>query len=447
MKGERAPVVLVVLAVLVQAAGVVLACSLSGCGPAPTRAADPAADPAAGAASTSALALTRGPLVVRHLLTGELEAAEAVRFVTPNVGQWPLQIQRLLANGAHLRAGEAVVEFDNANLLADLDNQRSTVIRAEADLLATEAAQAQALREKELELEQKSAETEKARIAASVPAGLKSDLEHERLQLELRRAELLEEEARAALRSARETAEAEIGIKRVVLDRALQDVRYAESSLDQVILRAPRDGTLVVHHNRQQDRIFQSSDSAQPGETVASLPDLSTLRVRARLFDVDEGRLRAGTRATVTLDAYPELEIPAKITEIQQVAQQARGRSARRTFDVLVELDELDLGVMLPGMSVKVAVEEVIEERIEAAGEAATLLAPRRALELDVDPLSLPVAPGASADASRARLLLAGGGAAEVEVGRCNATHCAISAPGLEAGVALRARRPGGCGS
>ncbi|HVS15550.1 MAG TPA: efflux RND transporter periplasmic adaptor subunit [Thermoanaerobaculia bacterium] len=423
---------------LLGAAGAAVLCTLSACGPAPTRAADET--------SATALELGAGPLVVRHLLTGELEAAEAVRFVTPNVGQWPLQIQRLLDNGARVGAGEVVVEFDNANLLSNLDNQRAAAIRAEADLLSTQAAKAQELREKELQLEQRRAEAEKARIAASVPEGLKADRDYERLQLERRRAELLEEEAHDALRSAREAAEAEVGIKRIELDRALQDLRYAEASLGQVVLRAPKEGLLVVHESRQQDRIFQSGDSAQPGEPVASLPDLSTLRVRARLFDVDEGHLTAGMAAEVTLDAYPERAFPAVLSEIQQVAQQARGRSARRTFDVLVELDELDLEVMLPGMSARVAVEETV-------GDGAALLAPRQALELAGDLLSPPDAQSASrAAATGARLLIAGGGAVEVTVGRCSATHCVVAtdgdsgAPRLGPGVALRSRRHGATG-
>jgi hypothetical protein len=391
-----------------------------GCRPATGRAAAPGARPS--------LELTAEPLVIRHLLTGELEAAEAVQFITPNVGQWPLQVQRLLPNGARVSAGDVVVEFDNSNLLTTVDTQQSAVIRAQAELAASRSLQAEQVREKELALAQRKAEAEKARIAASVPEGLKADIEYERLQLDLRRAELMAEEARDSLDSSRAAAQAEIGIKEVQLERAWADLRHAERSLDQVVLRAPTDGILVVHNNRQQDRTFQTSDAAQPGEPVASLPNLETLRVRARLFDVDEGDLRTGAAATVTLDAYPEHAYDGVVREIQQVAQQPSRRSSRRTFDVLVELSDLDLDLMLPGMSAKITVEETID-RDEHGCEL--LLAPRQALALGGDLLGAPVAEGGggrpgSGLRHQGVLHLADGSTVEVEVGRCNATHCIV---------------------
>lgn len=404
------------------ALGLLAALALAGqllvaCRPAATR-----ADGSAGR-----LELTTGPLAIRHLLTGELEAAEAQQFITPNVGQWPLQIQRLLPNGARVRAGEIVVEFDNSNLLTTLDNQESTVIRAQADLESTRSLQAEQVREKELALQQRAAETEKARIAASLPPGIKAEIEYEKLRLELERAQLAEREARASLASTRAAAEAEIGIKEIELERAWQDLRHAEQSLEQVVLRAPEDGILVVSTNRQQDRTFQSSDTAQPGEAVARLPNLETLRVRARLFDVDEGDLEAGAAASVTLDAYPEREFAATIREIQQIAQQPSRRSSRRTFDVLVDLHELDLDLMLPGMSARLVVEETVA--VDEHG-CELLLAPRAALTMRGDLLgAMGDGEGAGAPAGtghRATLHLADGSALEVALGRCNATHCSI---------------------
>ncbi|HVS64780.1 MAG TPA: efflux RND transporter periplasmic adaptor subunit [Thermoanaerobaculia bacterium] len=403
------------------------------------------------------LELATGPLGIRHLLTGELEAAEAVQFITPNVGMWPLQVQRLLPNGARVRAGEIVVEFDNSNLLTTLDNQQGTVIRAQADLEATRSLQAEQVREKELALEQRKAEAEKARISASLPPGLKADIEYEKLQLELRRAELAEEEARASLGSTREAARAEIGIKEVELERAWQDLRHAEHSLEQVVLRAPEDGILVVHNNRQLDRTFQSSDAAQPGEAVASLPDLETLRVRARLFDVDEGDLRTGAPVSITLDAYSERRFEGVIREVQKIAQQPSRRSSRRTFDVLVELGAIDLDLMLPGMSAKITVEETVSADEHGCEP---LLAPRRALSIRGDLLGAPAGGELAATDStgskgstglkgsvplhRALLHLADGSTREVDVDRCNVTHCIVAhgegASVLEPGTRLQAR-------
>jgi multidrug resistance efflux pump len=378
------------------------------------------------AAQPGALRVERGPLVQRHLLTGELAAESAVAFVAPNVGQWPIQIQALPLNGSVLRAGEVVVEFDSSQLAANLDNQRMAVLRAAADLESTRLRTGAAVADRELELRRRSSALEKARVAASVPAELQAQREYELLRLELQRAELEEGEARAALATGQRAAAAEVAIQEVALQKARDELRYSEEALDLLRLVAPRDGVLVLGHNNREDRIYQVSDAAQPGDVVARLPDLSTLLVRARLFDVDDGALRAGMTAVVSLDAYPEERWPATVRSVQQIAQQPSGRSSRRVFEVLVDLAAIDPARMRPGMSAKVVVEQAITEE----GGRPPLLAPREALAFATTARDLagagPSLAVAAGSATRARLHLAGGGVTEVEVGACNPTHCIV---------------------
>lgn len=398
------------------------------------------ASPDLGAAPLRAgggLRVERAPLVLRHLLTGELEAESSVPFVAPNVGQWPIQIQRLPQNGAAIRAGETVVEFDSTQLAANLDTQRMAVIRAEADLESARLRTAAAVSDKALELRRRQSALAKARVGAAVPAELRAERDHELARLELERAELEAAEAAAALATAERAATAEVAIQEVALRKARDELRYSEGSLAQLRLAAVRDGVLVLGYNNREERVYQAGDTAQPGDVVARLPDLATLLVRARLFDVDDGALAAGAAATVTLDAYPDEPRNGVVRAVQQIAQQPSGRSARRVFDVLVKLAAIDPARMRPGMSAKVVVERTVE--LGAGGEP-SLLAPRAALAFDVaarelagggPPLAAETGPG-----SRARLRLAGGGDVEVAVGACSASHCIVD--GVAAGTLLR---------
>jgi multidrug resistance efflux pump len=52
------------------------------------------------------------------------------------------------------------------------------------------------------------------------------------------------------------------------------------------------------------------------GHTVARLPDLQQIRVKAWLSDVDDGRVEADMPAEVYLDAYPDRVLKGKVLEI-----------------------------------------------------------------------------------------------------------------------------------
>ena len=115
------------------------------------------------------------------------------------------------------------------------------------------------------------------------------------------------------------------------------------------------------------------------------------------------GRIKIGDAATCTMDAYPELSIPCRVIEITPIAREPQFRSLRRNFRVMIELGENYPDRMRPGMSVKV--------EVEAFRLPDSLLAPRGALNLEVEP---PVA------------FLRGGGDREVRLGACNALECIV---------------------
>ncbi len=164
-----------------------------------------------------------------------------------------------------------------------------------------------------------------------------------------------------------------------------------------------------------------------PGARVATLPDLGTLVVRARLFDVDDGLIEPGAPAAVILDPFPDTVIAARIRHVDPMALQWEKKSSSRIFWVTVDLDTLDLERMRPGMSAKVIVGRSESDRDTPRHEASRdavdpLVAPRSSLDL--------------ADPERPRLLLADGSWSEVKLGPCDPLRCVIEA-GAEEGTRL----------
>jgi HlyD family secretion protein len=390
---------------------------LAGCSHARAAAPEAALHPADGA-----LAVRRGGLRPRLLLTGELQAAEAVALVTPPSAAFQLQLTWLAEDGSTVAAGQPVAQFDNSTFVAQIEDQRSAVTAAEAELARLQADSLAKQADSAFAVEQKRHDLAKARTAAAVPAELLSAFDYQDLQLKLKNAETELAKAEKDLATARGAVADDVGLQQVALAKARRELAAAESGVRDLTVRAPRAGTVVIADHPWEGRKVQVSDNLWPGMAVATLPDLASMVVEAALSDVDDGRVAPGRAAACFVDAFPDTAYAGRVAEVAAVARES-GRSALlRYFPVRIELAPLppsQRARLRPGMSVRV--------EIAAAPVRDALLVPRAALDLAASP---------------PRALLAGGGAAAVRLGPCDAFWC-VAESGVAAGQALRRRGVG----
>ena len=359
------------------------------------------------------LRVRRGTFAAEVVLSGEMEAAAGEVLTVPPLPSWQTAIKWLADEGTPVKAGEPVVELDNSALTSDLESKRQTAMQTIQELQQREAEWEADLEQKELEVEKKRADLDKAKLAVVVPRELLSLRAYEENQGTLRRTTVEHDKAVDVLNSRRTAVKAERDNLLLRIQKAEREIAIAETAIDALVLRAPRDGILVVRDHPWEGRKLQTGDAVWVGFPIAMLPDLSSLRVKAALADVDDGKIAVGMPATVTLDGYPNVPFRGRITSISAVAQESRRQSLRRHFDVFVALDRLDPDRMRPGLSARVVVGRETQPSV--------LLAPRAAIDF-------------SGPAPRARL--AGGGMREVKLGSCNAQDCVVSS-GLAEGEAL----------
>jgi len=366
------------------------------------------------ASKTATLAVHRGTLQPRFLITGELAAGRALELRVPRTRTFQLQVRRIVDDGTLVRAGDDVVDLDNSSFTSDLEEKRLDVAQAATDVERKRTEGRANLAEKGFEVEKRRSDLEKARIKAAVPEALLSKREYQDRQLELRRCEVELAKAEDDLASSRKADAAEVEVERIHLESARRVVRESEEAISALTLRAPRAGILVAAIHPWEGRKIREGDTVWSGLTVAILPDLSSMMVQARLSDVDDGRIVPGLPVLCYLDAYPAIAFPGRVAEISPVAREAPRNPTLRSFPVRVTLDHPDPR-MRPGMSVRV---EVLGAPVRDA-----LLAPRAALDL--------TGPGP-------RLRLADGGTAAVRLGPCTANECVLE-QGPPAGTRLRA--------
>jgi multidrug resistance efflux pump len=360
------------------------------------------------------LVVTRGTLEEHLLLTGEVDAAVSAELSVPRTDDWNIAIRWMAEDGALVKAGERVVEFDNSAVVDRLAELDLAVVEAEIELDAQQAEHAVDLEEKRFAVASQQTAVAKAKLDAAIPPVLLSQREAKEYALELSRAEVALASAEADLRSLQQAGKHDEQVKKLAHGKALRALQSTEKQLEGLTLGAPRDGVVLIGQQPWEKRKLQVGDNVWPGMAVAKLPDLSKMVIEATLSDVDDGRVQPGMRARCIVDAFPDTPLGGSVVGVSPIAHESAQRSSRRFFAVAVELDQANPEILRPGFSVKV---EVMTRR-----EDDVLIAPRAGLDLAASPV---------------RALLDGGEAVEVEVDFCNAHGCII-ASGLEAGDVLR---------
>lgn len=404
---------------------VALACALlASCSPEGRLAAEGSA-----AGGGDALAVHRGVFERTVVLTGEIQAANAIELTVPRTPSWQVEVRWLAEDGSLVAAGERVAELDSSSFAGDLEEKEIGLAEKRSEREKRAAEILGDTRQKELEVVRRAGEVEKAELEADLPNGIipRQELEERRMALDKARQE--HAKALTDVESQRISATAQLGQLDVEIEKAQREIAAARDAIAELVLRAPVPGLFLVGDHPWEGRKLQVGDVIWVGLTVGSLPDLRSLVVETRLPDVDDGAIAPGMAARVVLDTYPADTYNGRVERLTPMAQEEQGDSLRRFFTALIDLDETDPERMIPGMSARV---EVLAERREDV-----LLAPRAALA--------PPAPSGGAGPSGPTLaFLPGGATREVRLGPCNALECVVE-EGLEDGVRL-ARRPAGTG-
>ena len=117
----------------------------------------------------------------------------------------------------------------------------------------------------------------------------------------------------------------------------------AQDQLSKTVIEAPMAGR-VTRLNVEQGETVIVGTMNNPGSLVLTVSDLSVMEVVLEVDETDVPQITLGDRATVDLDAFPDLEFPGEVTEIgnsairppSQVA--GTGQTPTIDFEVVVTL-------------------------------------------------------------------------------------------------------------
>jgi HlyD family secretion protein len=134
------------------------------------------------------------------------------------------------------------------------------------------------------------------------------------------------------------------------LQAARSDVAVAEALLEKTRIRAPVAGTVLQLPAKAGEMV-----SPSPDQVLAVLGDMSVVRLKAEVDEIDVSKIKTGGKVIVKSNAYPGKEFDGTVAELAPTltSPQFSLRGARRPTDVEVLEVTVDLDgnpPLLPGM-------------------------------------------------------------------------------------------------
>jgi multidrug resistance efflux pump len=313
----------------------------------------------------------RSDVVIRAFSRGELHAVRSVSMLAPNLNG-TVQITRLAPVGSLAKEKDLVVEYDDSERQAALEEARLGVqqvdeqikqVKATQDIQASEDALTllgarYAIRTAELNVQQN---------PILDPIDAKKNI----LNLEETRRALTQLEIDA--KSRQDQFASQIAVYQEQRNRSLLTVTQELGHIAMTKSLAPMTGLVAIRQNRagnfnfgQQMPDVREGDTLQPGMPVADLLDLSEVEVWAKVGELDRANLKEGQDALLQLDAVPDKQFHGKIKNMSGTAtSDVFSGDPSKKFDVVFSVDMRQL---LSGLGMKPAdVDGIMATAVENA--------------------------------------------------------------------------------
>jgi HlyD family secretion protein len=288
---------------------------------------------------------------------GDLKALKSVTIsAPPDVGM--LQILKIAPDGSQVKKGDVVVEFDPSKTKQDLEQDKSVLKSADAQIeqaraegKLTDEEDTTAVMKARFDVESTKLDASKSEILSKID-GAESQLKVTDAEQSLRQAE-------DKLKADHAKTEATIDAYRHASGKAKFDEERAAHALDSMSLKAPSDGTisLIPVWHSGAETPFKAGDQVWSGAPIAELPDASSLRIVAHVDETERGRLALAQTATLQLDAIADRQFTGTIERIGTIASTdfSSGWPFARNFSLDLAIDQRDPRLR-PGMTVQITV-------------------------------------------------------------------------------------------
>ena len=292
---------------------------------------------------------------------GEIEAINSINIASPNI-PWRfgnLKISAIVNDGKQVQAGDTLIAFDPSEVRKAILDYEDRLIVSKAEL---EKMQAQ----HELDMESLNADYEVTRISHEITrmqleaASHESEIKRREIQLNLDKADISLARAKEQIENRRKIQAEEMKQKRLSIRQDEERLEEAHRTLDKLSVIAPAPGIAIISRNWSTNNKFQMGDQCWSSQQIIQLPDLSKLKAKVNINEIDISKVTRGLKVQIRPDAFSDSTFTGYVSTVANLAQNKDNKSSIKVFPIEIVINEYNKN-LLPGLTVscRIIVDEI----------------------------------------------------------------------------------------
>jgi len=284
----------------------------------------------------------------------ELVSLQDISITPPSIPRtWEYKIEHLARENALVKEGDLLVRFDGQRLRTQLLERQSAldaeIKESENKKLSNEARLEQLI----LDMAEAKKNQDIAKRKVEITDVSRSEIERRKQQAEYMIATELYKQAVDRVEKHRQIMLVNEQVQQAKIDKAQSRVDQINDSIAKLSVTAPKAGMVTLIPNGDGDKPAVG-DTVFMGARILALPSLDMIAVKVEFDESITSLVNLGDAVRVTLDGYPERPFAGQISEIGQSYRQKSTNNQKVVFDAWVELEQMDLNIMRPGMKATV---------------------------------------------------------------------------------------------
>jgi multidrug efflux pump subunit AcrA (membrane-fusion protein) len=291
-----------------------------------------------------------GPFRQTIIQTGELESVKASVITMPSLDWqygYEYKIIGLAEHGKTVQKGDSIIALDPSNIhklviIAEetLENEKATAnkqrVQMENNMQDLEAQ----LKNEQAKYDLKKLELERIKYDSESKKKIK--------ELEFQQAEISLGKVKRNLELRPKLEDLDSKIQKIKILQKEAEISDARKALKMLTIYSPMDGIFQVSKSWWSGQFVRLGDNIYMGAKIASIPDITRMKVLSYVNETDLKKLKTGMKVIVKLDALPSVPFTGIISFIGKICTTQEDEKIFRTE---VEIKESDLRLK-PGMTV-----------------------------------------------------------------------------------------------
>jgi HlyD family secretion protein len=297
------------------------------------------------------ITIQRGNHPVIINATGVLEAGRSVSISPPKIrNERRFKLMRMVPEGTVVTEGDFLLEFDTSDIATRMRDETANFQRVQEERQKKRSDFEIQLKNLKLSLEQAKSDLEKLEVKLSSQVDLISGIEIEKLRIQRDAAKKNVEFLEKKVTYKTESGQLDLQISRSNERYYRNRMDDLQDAMDSYTVRAPVDG-VVIYKRDWNNEAREVGSNIFVMDAVLEIPDLSTLRARIQIDEIDAGKVKVGQEANIIVKSVQGRTFNGSVVSIGTILKQANYDRPQKVNDAYVEIHEAVAKVLRPGMN------------------------------------------------------------------------------------------------